>query len=155
MRNETRLRMFHDVATVARAVGRRNGGKWGTRGHFTLYRSLAVGRIRMHLTVGVHIAPPGNGYPAYRANVGLHPSTGRPGKNGWHPTLLRLDWYRQCEEFLARRRYRGEWYVGPDGRFGDFERRVTTLAALLAELDVLEELHAADWPSARPERRSR
>lgn len=150
MRNKTRLDMLGDIGVISRVVSRRVTGKWVPRGHFSLHRFLTVARIRVDLTVGIHIAPPGAGYPTYRANVGLHAPTRRGAESGWHPTLLRLGWYRLCEEFLARYRYRGDWIVTPYGRLGDFERRVTTRTALLAELDVLESLYAAAWPLTRP-----
>src|SRR4029077_17508577 len=101
---------------------------------------------RVGLTVGIHVAPPGPGYPVYRAIVGLHPSRGRGSKSGWHPALQRLNWYKQCEGLLRRYGYRGTWYRGPCGRFGDFERRIRTREGLLSELDALAELYSATWP---------
>jgi hypothetical protein len=149
MRTDTRRRMLHDIAAISRIVSERATGRWGPRAHFTMHRELAVGRVRVGLTVGIHVAPPAAGYPAYRAIVGLHPSIRRPAKGGWHSTLLRLDWYGQCEELLARYGYRGDWYSTPYGRVGDFERRVTTRKALLAELGALERLYSETWPLTR------
>jgi len=145
MRTETRRRMLDEIAAIARIVRERANGGWGPRAYFTMYREFAVGRIRVGLTVGIHVAPPGAGYPIYRANVGLHPVR-RPARRGWHPMLLRLGWYKLCEQLLAGYGYRGDWYATPYGRVGNFERRVTTRKALVAELDALERLYSGRWP---------
>lgn len=146
MKGHTRLRTLVDVGIIARAVSRRRTGTWSPRAHFTMHRELRVGRTRVGLTVGIHVAPPGAGYPIYRAIVGLHPSGRRHSKSGWHPALQRLDWYKQCEGFLRKYGYRGTWYLGPYGRFGDFERRIRTRGALLSELDALGKLYSETWP---------
>jgi hypothetical protein len=141
--------MLQDVAAISRIVNGRTTGAWHPRAHFTMHRLLTVQCVRVHLTAGVHVAPPGAGYPTYRAIVGLNPVGRRLPKSGWHPKLLKLDWYKKCEQFLTRYRYRGDWYQTPYGRVGDFERRVTTREALVGELDVLEQLCADKWPLTR------
>jgi hypothetical protein len=146
MKGRTRLRMLADIGVVARAVSGRDTESWSPRAHFTMHRELRVGRTRVGLTVGIHVAPPGAGYSIYRAIVGLHPSRARGSKSGWHPALQRLNWYEQCAGLLRRYGYRGTWYRGPYGRFGDFERRIRTREGLLSELDALAELYSATWP---------
>ena len=149
VKTATRFAMLEDIAGVTRAMRRRGIRQWTPRAYFTMYRQIRVGNARIGLTLGVHVAPPGAGYPRYRAIVGVHPTSRIKARGGWHPALLRANWYEQCARHLRRYGYRGAWYVGPYGRFGDFERRVSTRAALLSELEPLERLYSEPWPESK------
>jgi hypothetical protein len=142
--------MLADIVAVCEGMRQRAQGPWVPKAHFTEHRDIVVGRTRVSLSFGIHVVPPAQGYRPFRAIVGIWPK-GRQRftweKADWHPTLLRLGWYRWCQTLLRRYGYRGRWRASPWGQFGNFERTFRRASALLAELDNLERLKAEPWES--------
>jgi hypothetical protein len=59
---------------------------------------------------------------------------------GWHPELVKSDWYRACGRELRRHGYNGSWVWSPYGRFGDFWKTLQNFASLAREVRLLERL---------------
>jgi len=59
---------------------------------------------------------------------------------GWHPELVKSNWYKTCGRELRRHGYYGSWAWSPYGRFGDFWKTLRDFESLAREVRLLERL---------------
>ena len=109
-------------------------------------RVVSVGRTKWTVCYKVHVIPARR--TEYKASITLWPRartkklTSRRAP-GWHPDLVKGDWYQACGRELRRRGYQGSWPWSPWGRFGDFWKTLGDFNALAREARVLERLRRA------------
>ena len=106
-------------------------------------RLVAVGRTRWTVCYKVHVIP--GRRIEYKASITLWPNA--RGKRfasrkqpGWHPDLIKTNWYQAYVRALRRHGYRGSWQWSPWGRFGDFWKTLKNFSSLSREAHMLEHL---------------
>jgi hypothetical protein len=136
------------IEGVCRALRRGVHPGWSHRAHFEARRKIVVGGQKVTVCFTLHVVPDGGGEGAFRSSVTVWPdgrrSTGAS-RSRWSPVLLRRGWYAACQQELEVWGYRGKWRPSPWGRFGDFWKRHSGSASLVAELAELDELKVEPW----------
>jgi len=106
-------------------------------------RAVSVGRTKWTVCYKVHVIP--SRRIEYKASITLWPNA--RGKRltsrrqaGWHPDLIKTNWYEGCRRELRRRGYHGSWQWSPSGRFGDFWKTFKDFSSLAREARILERL---------------
>jgi hypothetical protein len=117
-------------------------GWWLTNGGIEAQRAISVGGARLTVCYKVHIIPARR--TKYKASITLWPRARRRltsrRQPGWHPDLVRTNWYEACGQEFRRRGYRGSWRWSPWGRFGDFWKSLNGAGSLAREAQKLERL---------------
>lgn len=106
-------------------------------------RVVSVGRVRWTVCYKVHVIP--SRRTEYKASITLWPDAKRRRlisrrQPGWHPDLIKNDWYQACGRGLRRLGYHGSWQWSPWGRFGDFWKTFEDFSSLAREAYMLERL---------------
>lgn len=105
-------------------------------------RIISVGRTKWTVCYKVHVVP--SRTTKYKASVTLWPNARRRlasrRQAGWHPDLVKANWYQACGRRLRRHGYRGKWQWSPWGRFGDFWKTLKDFSSLAREAHKLEHL---------------
>ena len=106
-------------------------------------RTVSVARTKWTVCYKVHVIP--SRRIEYKASITLWPNA--RGKRltsrrqaGWHPDLIKTNWYQACSRELRRHGYRGSWQWSPWGRFGDFWKTLKDFSSLARETHKLERL---------------
>lgn len=114
-------------------------GEWWTSS-FTLQKreSLTVVGSRWRAYYRIQVQQPPKLWLG--AFIELWPSLRSVGTpQGWHPRLLKQNWYERCANALARQGYEGKWQLW-DVRHGQFHKRLAGAKAAAVELKRLDRL---------------
>ena len=133
-----------------RLFAERTDDPWFMRSHFEARREVAVLRTRLTVCCAVHVMPVGQSGSPFKSSITIWPKgkTLPSAQRGrWNASLRDSGWYDACARSLRQRGYRGRWRPSPWGRFGDFWKDLKGTEALLAEVQALEQVRAADWAS--------
>jgi hypothetical protein len=106
-------------------------------------RVVSVGRTKWTVCYKVHVIP--SRRIEYKASITLWPNVRREKltsrrQPGWHPDLVKTNWYQACGRELRRHGYHGSWQWSSWGRFGDFWKSLKDFRALAREAHALERL---------------
>ena len=102
-------------------------------------RVVSVGRTKWTVCYKVHVIP--SRRIEYKTSITLWPRTRQNrARLGWHPHLVKSNWYQACLRELRRYGYHGNWLSSPYGRFGDFWKTLRDFSALARETRFLERL---------------
>jgi hypothetical protein len=110
-------------------------------------RVVSAGRTKWTVCYKVHVIP--SRRVQYKASITLWPRARTRlvsrAHLGWHPDLVKGDWYQTCGRELRRHGYHGNWHWSPHGRFGDFWKTLKDFNALAREARLMERLRTAPF----------
>src|SRR2546426_2384755 len=93
---------------------------------------VSVGPTKWTVCYKVHVIP--SRRTQYKASITLWPRTRQNrARPGWHPHLVKSNWYQACLREPRRYGYHGNWLSSPYGRFGDFWKPLRDFSALARE----------------------
>ena len=102
-------------------------------------QAMSVGPTKWTVCYKVHVIP--SRRTQYKASITLWPRARQNRAHlGWHPHLVKSNWYQACLRELRRYGYHGNWLLSPYGRFGDFWKTLRNFSALVREARFLERL---------------
>ena len=105
-------------------------------------RVVSVGRTKWTVCYKVHVIP--SRRIEYKTSITLWPRARKTlasrRQPGWHPELVKSNWYQGCGRELRRHGYYGSWRWSPRGRFGDFWKTLRDCNSLIKEVRLLEHL---------------
>ena len=117
-------------------------------------RVVSVDGKPWRVCYAIHAVPASRLRVEFRSSITLWPERlrKRPGwkRGGWSAALRKKAWYQGCEQQLDQHGYEGRWQASPWGRFGDFWKSLKDTAAVLAEVELLEQLEAESFGAWTP-----